>query len=223
MRYCTYITIYSGKLLPPFYIGQSFVAKVQAGYKGSVSSAKYKKIWLNELESAPYLFTTRIIKTFETRTEAREHELYLLRHFRAHKNPMYINRCIAGAQFATDEPMTDDHRAKLSAAAKGRKATQETKDKLSRVRKGHRGYTQGMKFSSETKAKMSAAAKGVPKSEEHRKNISDGRKGIVFSEEHKEKIRQARIGTKQSEETKAKKREAWVRRKERGQNERLGI
>lgn len=42
--YCTYLTIYSGSKLPPFYMGSSSLKRIQAGYKGSVKSKLYKNI-----------------------------------------------------------------------------------------------------------------------------------------------------------------------------------
>ena len=43
--YCVYLTVYSGNLLPMFYIGSSSVKKIQNGYCGSISSKKYKNVF----------------------------------------------------------------------------------------------------------------------------------------------------------------------------------
>jgi hypothetical protein len=51
--YCTYLTIYSGNKLPPFYIGSTSVNRISNGYHGSVSSKRYKSIWLEELKTNP--------------------------------------------------------------------------------------------------------------------------------------------------------------------------
>lgn len=97
--YCTYLTIYLGNKLPPFYIGISSIPKIEKGYNGSVSSKQYKDIWDLERKQNPHLFKTKIIKTFENRGEAYNHETYLQNFFNVHKNPMYINLAIGYNSF----------------------------------------------------------------------------------------------------------------------------
>ena len=99
---------------------------------------------------------------------------------------------------------TDDVRAKMSAAKRGKPKSAETKAKLSAAQKGikrgspsaetkaklsaaHKGKT----LSAETKAKMSAAQKGKPKSAEARAKMSAAKKGKKYgprSAETKAKI-----------------------------------
>jgi len=59
--YCIYLTIYLGKLLPPFYIGSAKITSIEKGYHGSVSSKTYKDIWRQEIKNNPQLFYTIII------------------------------------------------------------------------------------------------------------------------------------------------------------------
>jgi hypothetical protein len=101
--YCVYLTTYRGNKLPPFYIGKTNVYKIEHGYRGSVSSNQYKSIWLSELKT--HLFKTIILKRFDNKYESSEYEIKLLRHFNAHKNPMYINLCIGGISFNLDESL----------------------------------------------------------------------------------------------------------------------
>ena len=54
--YCTYLTVYTGNKLPPFYIGSTSVDNISKGYRGSVLSKNYKSIWKQELHSHPDLF-----------------------------------------------------------------------------------------------------------------------------------------------------------------------
>jgi len=96
--YCTYITFYRGNKLPPFYIGSSSVKRVFSGYHGSVSSMKYKKIWLLELKNNPHLFVTKILTTHNDRKSALEKELQLQIQLKVVKNPMYINMSLAVAK-----------------------------------------------------------------------------------------------------------------------------
>lgn len=53
--YCVYLTCYLGNKLPPFYIGSTTTIKVQSGYKGSVKSKQYKKIFEYETLNNSYL------------------------------------------------------------------------------------------------------------------------------------------------------------------------
>lgn len=94
--YCTYLTIYRGNKLPPFYIGSSTVLKIESRiYHGSVKSKKYKSIWENELKENPNLFMSYIITRHKTREEATERELRFHRALKVVKSPMYINMSLA--------------------------------------------------------------------------------------------------------------------------------
>jgi hypothetical protein len=97
--YCTYLTIYKGNKLPPFYIGYSTVSKVTNGYRGSVSSKCYKHLWYQELIDHPELFITHIISTHNTIEQAKAKEGQLQRAVHAHTNPLYANRQIQGEKF----------------------------------------------------------------------------------------------------------------------------
>lgn len=75
MKYCTYITTYTGHKMPGNYVGSSSIEKIINGYRGSVLSKKWKKIWKQELKENPHLFTTTIRTKHETREEALNEEL----------------------------------------------------------------------------------------------------------------------------------------------------
>lgn len=60
-RYCVYLTIYTGNKLPIFYIGSTSVKKFMNGYRGSVSSKEYGKIWKEEIKLNPHLFISRLL------------------------------------------------------------------------------------------------------------------------------------------------------------------
>lgn len=90
--YCVYLTTYSGNLLPPFYIGYTFVSRVHSGYHGSVSSLMYSNTWASEIKNNPHLFKTRILSVFPTRKQAMQRESKLHKLLKVGKNPLYINR-----------------------------------------------------------------------------------------------------------------------------------
>lgn len=97
--YATYLTIYKGNKLPPFYIGHAKLSNLENGYLGSVGSKEYKDIWLEEIKENRGLFKNVILKRFQTKAEALQHEEYIQLKFDVHKNPLYINRAVANRKF----------------------------------------------------------------------------------------------------------------------------
>jgi len=93
--YVTYLTIYSGNKLPPFYIGSTSLDKVNNGYRGTVVSKRYKSIWKQELKENPQLFKTKTISYHNTRKEALTKEDSLQRKLNVIQSPMYINLSFA--------------------------------------------------------------------------------------------------------------------------------
>ena len=78
---------------------------------------------------------------------------------------------------------TDDVRAKLSAANKGRKPTEDARAKMSAAQMGNTN-ARGCTHTDDTKARMSAAHKGLVRSPAHCASLSAAGKGRVFSPEH---------------------------------------
>jgi len=111
-QYCTYLTVYRGSALPPFYIGSTSVDKVNQGYRGSVRSSAYAKIWKRETVANPQLFDTRIISVHDTRKKALERENELHIKLSVVKNPLYVNQSIASGCFGA---MTQESLAKMIA------------------------------------------------------------------------------------------------------------
>lgn len=90
-NYCVYITHYHGSLFPNNYIGSSSINKIEEGYRGSVKSKKYKKLWEQELRVNPHLFETLIISTHYTKQEALYKELILQKMFNVVKSDLFVN------------------------------------------------------------------------------------------------------------------------------------
>ena len=95
MKYCIYLTTYSGKLMPSWYIGSTSKKNIEEGYHGTVLSKRYKTIWRQEFREHPELFKTDIIKTFETRKEALQNEYEYQVACDVVKSEDYINQAIA--------------------------------------------------------------------------------------------------------------------------------
>jgi len=103
--YCVYETTYLGnlfpqkfansKLTPTKYIGSSSIDKIDKGYRGSVSSKRFAKLWKQELKENPELFEIKILETFETREEALCAENRIQRKLNVVKDENYFNLAIA--------------------------------------------------------------------------------------------------------------------------------
>ena len=98
-KFCTYLLIYRGNKLPPFYIGSGTIYKIKnEGYIGSVSSKQYRKFFEYEKKHNRELFAIKILKTFNTRKQAYSSEERLHKHLAVVKNPLYMNLGIANSK-----------------------------------------------------------------------------------------------------------------------------
>ncbi|ULA52519.1 hypothetical protein [Enterobacter phage vB-EclM_KMB20] len=96
MKYITYLTIYSGTKLPPFYIGSTYLEKhIKDHYHGSIKSKKYKETYDKELKEHPELFDSCIIEEFDTRKEATFCELYYQKLYDVVKSEQFFNMAFA--------------------------------------------------------------------------------------------------------------------------------
>lgn len=103
-----------------------------------------------------------------------------------------------------------EHRAKISAALKGRKISEEHRFKLSsrevsretRLKMSASGKSR--RHSVETRIKMSTTRKGMKHTVESRAKMSASQKGRTFTAKHLAKLSATRKGQKRSPETRAK-------------------
>lgn len=174
MRFVVYVTCYSGNKMPPFYIGSSSLHRLNKGYKGSVTSKQYSKVWKEELQSNPHLFKTHIISIHDTRQDALNKENKLQIKIGAHRHPLYINKSTAHGKFGLIQPnrdkikevmSRDDVREKLKESSKIRWSKQSERDKVSKV---HKGKIE----SPETRKRKSESAKKRKWSDEVRHKMS---------------------------------------------------
>lgn len=73
--FCVYLTTYSGKLLPRYYVGSSSEVKISKGYRGSAASKQFRNTWTSELRYNPDLFSTEVLSKHKDRRSAVEAEL----------------------------------------------------------------------------------------------------------------------------------------------------
>lgn len=179
-KYCTYLTIYRGNKLPPFYIGSSTVNKILNGYVGSVSSNEFRNIWQSEVKNNKHLFKTLILGIYDTRRIAYQREDFLQRSLNVLRNPLYLNRGYASNTFA--HQMSNETRLKISKSKTG-------------VSTGPRSQL--------TRKRQSAAAKGKRKSAAHCVAMSKSKTGLKQSQETIEKRRLKNIGKTRTEEMRA--------------------
>ena len=161
--YCTYITIYTGNKLPPFYIGSTSTDKINKGYRGSVKSQKYQSIWKQEITSHPDLFKTIILTRHETRQEALDKEIIFHESLSVARNPIYINMAHANGKFFSSEgnpgTRSPETKAKMSAAKTGKKRGPQSPEHIAKAAAAKR--------TPEARAKQSAARTGKKQSPEH--------------------------------------------------------
>ena len=195
--YCVYLTIYSGTLLPPKYVGSTSIERFNKGYYGSVRSKKYKSIWEDELENNPSLFSRKILSTHQTREEALIAEYTFQIENNVVKSEEYINLSIASKNGFFGKNVSGENNPMF-----GRKHSEKSKHQMSKNcpdRTGSKNPMYGRKpnswkhkkhHSAEAKAKMSAAKIGVFAGE---KNPMYGKpsamRGKTQSEEAKAKMK----------------------------------
>ena len=159
----------------PYYIGKGEKDRIYKKGKGEVKPPKDK---------------SRVIflKQNLTEAEAFRHEIYMIVVFgRKDLGTGILHNRTDGGDGASGLIHTPEHRAKISAARKGKTLSPETKEKMSAAKKG-------IPRSPETKEKMSAANKGKTLSPETRAKLSAANKGKTLSLETKEKMSAANKG-----------------------------
>jgi hypothetical protein len=209
MKYYTYAYLREDRT--PYYIG-----------KGQGNRAYVKRYGKGRARRPKNLNNIILLKQNLTEEEAFKHEIYMIAVFGRKDLGTGIlhNRTNGGdgtsgwvpseetrkKMSVTAKNMSENHKAKISAAAKGRLFSEETRSKLSAV---------GKNMSKERRAKMSELHKGKTNSEETKAKMSEAKKGKTHSEETKAKISAAHKGKSSwnkgkthSEETKAKMSEA---------------
>jgi hypothetical protein len=184
--YCTYLTVYTGNKLPPFYIGSTSIEKINRGYKGSVSSFQYRSLWKQEIQKSPHLFKTTVLTTHTTRKEALDRELKFQKHLKVVQSPLYVNVAYAqpngccsvstkGATKSTTtrrkmmgnknavgnhKPKSETHKLKISTALKGKIKSESSKHLQSVSMKGRSWWTS---FTGETKLSFDSPGEGWTK------------------------------------------------------------
>lgn len=140
MKYHTYLTIYRGNDMPKFYIGSTSTKRLSEGYRGSVLSKEYSRVWSLRQEKNPELFKTVILTTHDTREDAYEKEHFLHKSLSVVSNPLYINKSYAdgsgrfGGGFK-GKSHSEEHKAHISKTLKGRTNTWTPKERPEHAKK----------------------------------------------------------------------------------------
>lgn len=191
--YVTYLTIYYGSKLPMFYIGSTSLDKINKGYRGSVSSKKYKSIWEFELKNSPHLFKTKILTKHNSRQDATTREYKFQKLLSVVKSGMYINRGYAtvnghynfgmigennpfyGKSHSEDNlRFFRESQLGEKSVCYGRKFTKETLNLLSEINMGDKNPMYGKHQTDSAKALIRDARTGVPRSLESCKKTGEG-------------------------------------------------
>ena len=171
------------------------------GYRSANETSPEDDLWKHYFTSSKVIqelreqysddqFIATIDKTFATAEEAFEYETKFLKENDCVNSDDWLNRnCFPMFQDNTGRKLperSEEHRRKLSEAAKGRKLSEETRRKMSEAKR------KLPERSEEHRRNISEALKGRKLSEETRRKMSEAKKGRKFTEEHRRKISEAR-------------------------------
>ena len=182
-----------------YYIGSRYANGCDPsdlGTKYFTSSKVVKEKWK---EQPPDI--VQVLLTFETKEQAREWEATALHNFGVPNNPMFLNKSAGTKGFKVPENLTESHRLKISASLTGKKRSPHSDETRAKMSSAHKGKTHSV----EARAKMSSAHKGKTHSEEARAKMSSAHKGKTHSEEARSKISASNKGRTVSEDTRAKR------------------
>jgi hypothetical protein len=138
------------------------------------------------LKNRPDDFVKFILRIFDTRDEANQHEIDLHEEYDVAANPRFYNK-VKSTSTGFDTT--------------GIKHTEEACKKISASRKGKPPWNKDKKLSQETRKKMSAAKKDKKHTQEARDKMSAAKKDKKLSQAHRDKIGAAQKGKKLSQET----------------------
>jgi len=170
-QFVTYLTIYDGDKLPPFYIGSTSAERVERGYHGSVRGLQHGAAWKQELTERPELFDTIILSEHPTREEALAEEQRLHVKHDVVRDPRFINTATARGGFINRGYWTEEEKARMrkphtmtpegaqaqlkrAARTRGRKNTPQT---IERMRQAALTRKKAPPMSDATREKLKAA------------------------------------------------------------------
>lgn len=160
--YCTYIIVYTGNKLPPFYIGSTSLDKIHNGYMGTVSSKQYRSLYKQELQLNRHLFTAHILTLHETRKQALERENKFHRSLNVINNCLYINKMYASGSglvlSGANNPFYGKQHTEKTKATIGRYSKERmTSSRAKQMRSKSSSSFKGKKHSEESNQKMRKA------------------------------------------------------------------
>jgi group I intron endonuclease len=181
-----------------FYIGSSsHLSKRKNNHKGDLVRGNHSNMKMQNCWNKYKVFEFTVLEKCDKSELLLREQLLIDIHFSDSKNlnlTPTAGSCLGYVASA-------EHRAKNSAAQKGKVASAETRAKMSAAQKGKvlsaehcakisaaQKGRQGRIPSAETRAKMSTARKGVKKSDEQRQKMSAWQIGRVLSPETRAKI-----------------------------------
>ena len=166
------------------YVGSGVLAKRHADHKTLLKNNSHYNPKLQNAYNKHPNFDFVAVPTND-REEARDLEQAIIDEHR--DNPLFLNISVDARYCNNGQPMTDEHKAKISQANKGRKPSSQTIEASVAAHKGKvlseetkeklRQANIGRQHTIESKQKMSVASKNAERTEEWRQNISNALKG----------------------------------------------
>lgn len=201
------IYVHKNKINGKCYVGQSIRKNVKERWrrgKGYIESPHfYKAIKKYGWDNFEHIILPEIYSNHEDLNKA---EIEMIAECNSYNNGYNLTLGGEGRNSSHSYKLSKEHKAKISAALKGKKKSAETRAKMSTAQKNR-------ELSEEAKDNIRAAQLGRKMSEETKAKISATSKGRKISEETKAKMSAATKGFKHSDESKAKMRESWKKRK----------
>lgn len=219
--YVVYRTTYTGNCgLPPYYIGSTSLRKLCGGYRGSVGSREWSKLFKKEVQEKPELFKVEVVKYFNERLDALLYESELQTDLDVVHSEDYMNKSIASAngifgqnQKGVSNPrygneVSLETKTLISNANKGKVSVKDTKTGL-RVRINCADFCQDAHetLQRHTEDSIEKIAKNTSKSMsklvsqgahwfqtvEHKSLVSSMRNGAIAPQEVRKKLSEARL------------------------------
>lgn len=166
------------------YVGSGVLAKRHSDHQSLLKNNSHYNPKLQNAYNKYPNFDFIAVPTND-REEARDLEQAIIDEH--HSNPLLLNISIDARYCNTGQPMTDEHKAKISQANKGRTISEEQKAQISAAHKGKvlseetkeklRQANIGRQHTDESRQKMSMASKNAVRTDEWRQNISNALKG----------------------------------------------
>ena len=199
----------------------------QHEYQATSGKKSHKCSWIRQLLSAGIEYETRLLEAVDREEDLPAAEMKWISCYRGMGAPLTNETdggegalgCVRSEEFKAKlskankgKKLSSEHRARIAESHRGKKMDGEVVERIAEKLRGRETWMKGRKHSIETRAKISATVQGRKLSPEHRAKLSEKLRGRQVSAETRRKIGEAHRGKIVSEKSKARMSEAAFRR-----------